>query len=107
LVRSVPGAEGALLLDSEGEVVVQAGAGDFRHRLVGAYQGLALAVARRIAARHGAGAVQSLTCRYSGAALVLRPLKDGYYFVLAMAPGALADALRRSESAQRRIDQEL
>ena len=103
----MPGAEGALLLDSEGEVVVQVG-GDFRHRLIGAYQGISLAIARRIGTRHGTGAVESLTCRYSGAALVLRPLKDGYYFVLAMTPGGgLADAERRSESARRRIDQEL
>ena len=108
LVRSVPGAEGALLLDSEGEVVVQVGAGDYRHRLIGAYQGIALAIAGRIGARHGVGAVESLTCRYSGAAVVLRPLKDGYYFVLAMAPGgSLVDAVRRSESARNRIDREL
>jgi len=104
----VPGAEGALLLDSEGEVVVQAGAGDYRHRLIGAYQGIALAIAHRIGARHGIGAVECLTCRYSEAALVLRPLKDGYYFVLAMAPGGdLADAVRRSERARGRIEQEL
>jgi predicted regulator of Ras-like GTPase activity (Roadblock/LC7/MglB family) len=105
----VPGAEGALLLDSEGEIVVQAGSGSFRHRLIGAYQGIALSVARRIGARHGAGAVEALTCRYSEAALVLRPLKDGYYFVLALAPGAvfLAEAVRRSQSAQSLIDREL
>jgi predicted regulator of Ras-like GTPase activity (Roadblock/LC7/MglB family) len=103
----VPGAEGALLLDSEGEVVVQVGGG-FRHRLIGAYQGISLSIARRIGARHGTGAVESLTCRYSRAALVLRPLKDGYYVVLAMAPdGALGDAERRSESARRRIDEAL
>lgn len=108
LVRSVPGAEGALLLDSEGEVIVQAGARDYRHRLIGAYQGIALAVARRIGRRHGAGEVAALTCRYSGAAVVVRPLKDGYYFVLALARGArLAEAERRSESARGRIDREL
>ena len=104
----MPGAEGALLLDSEGEVVVQAGAGAFRHRLIGAYQGISLAVARRIGARHGSGAVESLVCRYSGASIVLRPLKDGYYFVLALSPdGRLADAIRRSEDVRLRIDQEL
>jgi predicted regulator of Ras-like GTPase activity (Roadblock/LC7/MglB family) len=104
----VPGAEGALLLDSEGEIVVQAGVGDYRHRLIGAYQGITLAIARRIGTRHGTGAVESLTCRYARAALLLRPLKDGYFFVLAMSPdGALADAERRSDCARRRIDQEL
>jgi predicted regulator of Ras-like GTPase activity (Roadblock/LC7/MglB family) len=103
----VPGAEGALLLDSEGEVVVQVG-GSFRHRLIGAYQGISLSIARRIGARHGTGAVESLTCRYSRAALVMRPLKDGYYVVLAMAPGgALAQAEHRSETARRRIDEAL
>ena len=88
--------------------MVQAGAGDYRHRLVGAYQGIALAIARRIGTRHGLGAVESLTCRYSGGALILHPLKDGYYFVLAIGPGdGLAAAVRRSESTRRRIDQEL
>ena len=104
----MPGAEGALLLDSEGEVVVQSGTGAFRHRLIGAYQGISLSVARRIGSSHGTGALQSMICRYSGASLILRPLKDGYYFVLALAPGGrLVDAVRRSESARRRIDQEL
>lgn len=88
--------------------MVQVGAGAFRHRLIGAYQGLSLSLARRIGVRHGTGAVESLICRYSGAALILRPLKDGYYFVLALAPGGhLAEAVRRSESTRRRIDQEL
>ena len=107
-MRSVPGAEGALLLDCEGEVVVQAGAGAYRHRLIGAYQGLSLSIARRIGARHGGGAVESLVCRYSQAAVILRPLKDGYYFVLALAPdGAIAEGVRRSENTRRLIDEEL
>lgn len=88
--------------------MVQAGAGDYRHRLVGAYQGIALAIARRIGKRHDLGAVESLSCRYSRGALILRPLKDGYYFVLAIASGDVpAEAVRRSESTRRRIDQEL
>ena len=108
LVHSVRGAEGALLLDSEGEVVVQAGARDHRHRLIGAYQGIALSVARRIGRRHGAGEVASLTCRYAAASLVLRPLKDGYFFVLALGPGGLvADAERRSDGVRARLDEEL
>ncbi len=108
LVRSVRGAEGALLLDSEGEVVVQAGGRDFRHRLIGAYQGIALQVARRIGRRHGAGEIASLTCRYAAASLVLRPLKDGYFFVLSVGPsGLVADAERRSDHARTRLDEAL
>ena len=108
LVRSVRGAEGALLLDAEGEVVVQAGSRDFRHRLIGAYQGIALQVARRIGRRHGAGEIASLTCRYAEASVVLRPLKDGYYFVLALRPDSLVpDAEWRSDDVRARIDREL
>ena len=108
LVRSVPGAEGAVLLDSEGEIVVQAGVRDYRHKLIGAYQGIALAVARRIGRRHGLGEIAALTCRYSRAALVLRPLKDGYYFVLALAPGGgVAEAEVLAEHVRLRIDAEL
>lgn len=104
----MPGAEGALLLDSEGEIVVQAGHGHYRHRLIGAYQGITLSIARRIGARHGTGAVQSLTCRYARATLVLRPLKDGYYFVLAMAPGfGVQVAERRSDATRLLMDGEL
>ena len=108
LVGSVPGAVGALLLDSEGEVVVQSGARDYRHKLIGAYQGIALAVARRIGGRHGAGAVEGLTCRYTHAALVLRPLKDGYYFVLSLAPGSVvAEAERRADGVRGRMNDAL
>ena len=108
LVRSVRGAEGALLLDSEGEVVVQAGSRDFRHRLIGAYQGIALHVARRIGKRHGAGEVASLTCRYAASSLVVRPLKDGYFLVLSVGPaGLVADAERRSDQARTRLDEAL
>jgi len=108
LVRAVPGAQGALLLDSEGEVVVQAGARDYRHKLIGAYQGIALAVAQKIGRRHGAGAIQGLTCRYTDAALVLRPLKDGYYFVLSIGPDAIvAEAERLSDGVRGRMDEAL
>ena len=104
----MPGAEGALLLDSEGEIVVQAGSGGYRHRLIGAYQGITLSIARRAGVRHGMGAVQALTCRYSQAALVLRPLKDGYYFVLALAPGrGVSLAEIRSDAARALLDEAL
>src|SRR6185295_1928958 len=49
LLQSVPGARAALLLDSEGEVVVQVGARDERHRLIAAYQGITLGSVLRLA----------------------------------------------------------
>lgn len=101
-------AHGALLLDSEGEVVVEGGGRDPRHRLVGAYQGLALAAARRTLARHGGGSIEYILCRYAQEAVILRPLKDGYYLVLALpAAGRVGEGLHRSGRAQERLNREL
>lgn len=108
LVRSVPGAEGALLCDSEGEVVVAAGRSEVRQRLIGAYQGIALAAVRRTLSRYDAGAVESMVCRYDAGSVLLRPLKDGYYFIVALAPRAsVAEALWRTDVVRQRMNEEL
>ena len=107
LVRRT-GADGALLLDSEGEVVVESGARDERHRLIGAYQGIALAAVERSARRHDAGPIEYVVWRYALAAVILRPLKDGYYLVLSVRPGpAVAVGVHRSALVQQRINAEL
>jgi predicted regulator of Ras-like GTPase activity (Roadblock/LC7/MglB family) len=108
LVRGVRGVEGALLLDSEGEVVVQAGDGDARHRLIAAYQGIALATARRTLSRFGSDAVRAMECRYERGTVILRPLKDGYYVVVAVAAGAApGEAHWRSEAVRELLDREI
>jgi len=108
LMGRVDGAQAALLLDSEGEVVVEAGARDERHRLIGAYQGIALAAARRILDRHEAGGVGLILCRYATGTVILRPLKDGYYLVFALGPEAsLAQGLWRSAETSERLELEL
>jgi predicted regulator of Ras-like GTPase activity (Roadblock/LC7/MglB family) len=108
LVRSVDGAAGAVLMDSEGEVVVEAGDGSERHRLIGAYQGIALARLRNAGERCETGVVQYVHCRYSDGHVVLRPLKDGYYMVLSLGAGAnLGQALHRSAETQTRVNAEL
>jgi hypothetical protein len=107
LVRHT-GADGALLLDSTGEVVVESGARDERHRLIGAYQGIGLAAVQRSSRRHSAGAIRYILCRYSGAAVILRPLKDGYYLVLSLPPGpGVAAGVHRSAQVQERFNAEL
>jgi predicted regulator of Ras-like GTPase activity (Roadblock/LC7/MglB family) len=101
LVRSVPGADGALMLDSTGEVVVEAGARDDRHRLIGAYQGIALLVAQKTSTRYAAGEISHIVCRYSRGTLILRTLKDGYYLVMSLQENAsLAQAVHRSALTQ-------
>jgi predicted regulator of Ras-like GTPase activity (Roadblock/LC7/MglB family) len=108
LVGRLRGAQAALLLDFEGEVVVQAGARDERLRLIGAYQGIALATARRILDRYERGEPALVLCRYATGTVILRPLRDGYYLVLALTPEAsLAHGLRHSAEASERLRAEL
>ena len=110
LVKAVPGATGALLLDAEGEVVVDAGqAGDRdRHRLIGAYQGLALAGLLRVAGRYELGAVRYMVRRHDAGTVILRPQRDGYYMVLILSPDArIAQAVHESAHTQQRMNEEL
>jgi predicted regulator of Ras-like GTPase activity (Roadblock/LC7/MglB family) len=101
LVRSVRGVRAALMFDSVGEVVLEAGERADQHRLIGAYQGLALAAARRTLDRHAAGGIRYMLCRYVGGRVILRPLKDGYYLVLSLsADGDVPQGIYLSEDAQ-------
>ena len=108
LVGSVDGALGALLLDANGEVVVEAGHRQERHRLIGAYQGLALARARELQDHYSTGEILHILCRYSGGHVIVRPLKDGYYLVVALSATAnVGQGVHRSAETQERIDAEL
>jgi predicted regulator of Ras-like GTPase activity (Roadblock/LC7/MglB family) len=108
LLASVKGAHAALLLDSEGEVVVEAGDKEWRHRLIGAYEGIALATVRGIVARHAMGYVDYVVRRHAGGSVLLRPLKDGYYLMVSLSPEApLAEAIHRSQRAKIELDQDL
>ena len=108
LVRSVDRVEGALLLDSTGELVVSSGQAGTRHQLIGAYQGIVLAQAQRVGARHALGDVRYLLWRHGRGSVIVRPLKDGYYLVVSVAPeGDVARGLDRSASVQERLNAEL
>jgi predicted regulator of Ras-like GTPase activity (Roadblock/LC7/MglB family) len=108
LVDSVRGAQGAIMLDVGGEIVVETGGPDERLRLIGAYQGIALAAVKRTAERYGAGPIESLVSRYPWGTVILRPLKDEYYFVLALGPeGSVGLGLHRSLEAQASLNAEI
>ena len=88
------------MLDAGGEVVVAAGRTDDQLRLIGAYQGIALTNVQRAATRYAAGSIECVICRYAGGTVILRPLKDGYYLVLALAADAsVALAVHQSQLA--------
>jgi predicted regulator of Ras-like GTPase activity (Roadblock/LC7/MglB family) len=108
LLASVAGSRAALLLDTQGEVVVGAGELDERHRLIGAYQGIALGMAVRTAARFEAGQVESLAWRHEGGSVLLTTLSDGYYLVLSLGPYAILSLARRhSEAARSELNEEI
>ena len=108
LLRAVPGSQATLLLDALGELVVDAGARDERNRLIGAYQGISLAAARRTTDRYAGGRVECIVCRYTGGTVIVRSLKDGYYLVLSLSVEAsLAQAMRHSAVAQEGLEAEL
>jgi predicted regulator of Ras-like GTPase activity (Roadblock/LC7/MglB family) len=108
LVGSVSGAQGALLLDANGEVVVEAGDSHERHRLIGAYQGIALARARELGDRYSTGQIRHILCRYSGGHVILRPLKEGYFLLVSLSPAAnVGQGLHRSAWVQEQMNAEL
>jgi predicted regulator of Ras-like GTPase activity (Roadblock/LC7/MglB family) len=108
LVRDVAGALGALLLDANGEVVVQSGERDERHRLIGACQGIALHRAQTTHARFEQGSIDHVLCRYASGQVILRPLKDGYYLVMSLAADAnLGQALFRTGGVRDRMNLEI
>jgi len=105
LVRSVDGAQGALLLDANGELVVESGLRHERLRLIGAYQGIALTRARDVKDRYEMGEIRYIACRYSDGQVLLRPLRDGYYLVVALALGAnVGQAIHRSADTGERLN---
>ncbi|HLA75956.1 MAG TPA: roadblock/LC7 domain-containing protein [Vicinamibacteria bacterium] len=108
LVRGLPGARSALLMDATGELVLAAGARDDRHALLAAYQGIALAQVRRVSDRLGWGTLRYVLSRHQGGHVVLRPLRDGYYLVLTLGRAAeVGRCVHASALTQERMDQAL
>jgi predicted regulator of Ras-like GTPase activity (Roadblock/LC7/MglB family) len=90
LLVDVPGAQGAVFLDPEGESVdlVSRRATPYELKLEGAYHGLFLRQAARLADLVGGGTLERLAIAGTQMQVMSRALKGGYYVVLIMEPGA-------------------
>jgi predicted regulator of Ras-like GTPase activity (Roadblock/LC7/MglB family) len=104
----VTGARAALLLDSQGELVVGAGDLGERERLIGAYSGITLGMALRAATRHQAGRIDHLVWRYESGSVVICPLDEGYYLAVFLdAEAFVAAGVRSAQEARQLLDAEI
>jgi predicted regulator of Ras-like GTPase activity (Roadblock/LC7/MglB family) len=110
LLVDVPGAQGVVFLDPEGESVelVSRQATAYELKLEGAYHGIFLRQAARLAVLMGAGELERIAIAGTQMQVMSRALKGGYYLVLIMESGtstAVAGAAmqRASEHFNREI----
>lgn len=108
MLAGVAGSRAALLLDSQGELVVGAGDLGERERLIGAYSGITLGMALRSAERNRVGGIDHMVWRHERGSVVICPLKDGYYVALFLGPEALvAVGVRRVREARSPLEKEM
>ena len=89
LLVDVPGAQGAIFLDPEGESVefVARQATPYELKLEGAYHGIFLRRAAQLSRLLEAGDLERLSISGRQMSVMSRLLKGGYYVVLVMEPG--------------------
>jgi predicted regulator of Ras-like GTPase activity (Roadblock/LC7/MglB family) len=110
LLVDVPGAQGAIFMDPEGEAIdfVTRRATPYELRLEGAYHGIFLRRAGALAKLIDAGELERLSIRGRQVHVISKALRAGYYLVLLMeagAPPSVADAaMRRTAEA---LDREI
>lgn len=105
LIVDVPGAQGAVFVDPEGEAVdfVARRTTPYELKLEGAYHGIFLRRAGQLARLVGAGDLEHITIGGRSMRAMGMVLRAGYYLVLVMEPGAPASvaaaAMRRTGEA--------
>jgi predicted regulator of Ras-like GTPase activity (Roadblock/LC7/MglB family) len=100
LVNSVPGANGAIIADWEGEAVDQVGSmDDYDLRLVGAHKGIILGNMRAMLDRIGSDDLQEVVISTRDTRTLVVPITTDYFLVLT---GGRSQLLGRARFAARR-----
>ncbi|MFQ5735626.1 MAG: roadblock/LC7 domain-containing protein [Thermodesulfobacteriota bacterium] len=103
------GANGAIMLDHDGELVASySGSTDLDMDLIGAHHGIILNIIRDASTRSAFKDVQSVSISTGKTRLAISTLKDGYYLVLATGKALpVGKALFESKKAVRRLEAEM
>jgi predicted regulator of Ras-like GTPase activity (Roadblock/LC7/MglB family) len=108
LLVDIPGAQGAIFLDYEGEAVefVSRQATPYELKLEGAYQGIFLRRLGRLTQLLGGGEIELLWISGQHMQVMGQVLKGGYYLLVIASPGTplsvASHALRRTTEALNR-----
>jgi predicted regulator of Ras-like GTPase activity (Roadblock/LC7/MglB family) len=85
LLAGVPGAQGAILADWEGEAVDQAGLlDDYDLKVIGAHKGVILHSLRKVVARLGDDRLREIVITTSCSQMLVLPVTDEYYLVVTL-----------------------
>lgn len=100
LIERVPGAQGAIVADWEGEAVDQvARIDDYELKVIGAHKGVILNNLRQVVRRLDGGNLEELVIATERTQTLVLPLTEEYFLVLTMGRG---DALGRALFEARR-----
>ena len=109
LVSSVPGAQGAILADWEGEAVDQVGLmDDYELKIIGAHKGVILHNMREVVARLGDDRLSEIIITTTTAQTLVLPVTEDYFLVLTLDRSAslgraLFEARRCTQALQKEI----
>lgn len=109
LLERVPGAQGAIIADWEGEAVDQvARIDDYELKVIGAHKGVILNNLRQVVRRLDGGNLEELVIATEKTQTLVLPLTEEYFLVLTLACGdALGRALFESRRCAARLKIEI
>lgn len=109
MVESVEGAQGAIFLDGDCEYVQYSGHIDsFRHKLMGAYQGILIGLIRKSIAKLRVSGLDKIVTEYESAKFITKNLRGDYFMVLVMdSTGNIGQGIREMDRTAERINEEI